>query len=162
MFHARKSFRNPSRSCSLLFITSNHFVAKPNCYRVAGGPHQPVNEDGTPKQKRSESPTGGSGGTLEKKKDKPWPWDVKLGGCQNDISGLNVARAEAQGCLVKHIPEIVKQHCRFKRKSIHNPKQIICRRCKQGLWSIIQEGHMETLQQVSRSHRYPTTHCGFS
>ena len=116
-----------------------------NLCSVASGPNQPVHEDGTPKQKRSESPTGKE--EVSKKKERPWPWDVKLGGCQNDISNVNVARAEAKGCLVKHVPQIVKQHCTFKRKSINNPKQIICSRCKEELWIIIQEGHMEGLQQ---------------
>ena len=32
-------------------------------------PYQPVDQDGNPIQKRSESPTGGSGGTLQKKKE---------------------------------------------------------------------------------------------
>ena len=105
-----------------------------------------MDKDGNPILKRSESPTGGSGGTIEKKKkNKPWPWDVKLGGCQMHVGDLNVARAEAKGLLVKHIPDKVKQHMTFKKRSRHNPKQIICARCKEAAWEIIQGEHMENL-----------------
>ena len=109
-------------------------------------PYQPVDQDGNPIQKRSESPTGGSGGTLQKKKEqKPWPWDPKLNGCQMHVGNLNVARAEAKGQLVRFIPDAVKQNMTFKSRNVHNPKEIICGRCKDAVWEIIQGQHMESL-----------------
>ena len=84
---------------------------------------------------------------MEKKKDKPWPWDPKLGGCQMDISTLNEARAEAKGQMVKFIPEFVKKVCTFKRRSMWNPKEFICDRCKHGAQQIVQEAHMNKLHE---------------
>lgn len=125
----------------LFQLGSRHFIFM---HRTA--PYQPVDQDGNPILKRSESPTGGSGGTIEKKKKiKPWPWNPKLGGCQMSVGELNIARAEAKGQLRKHIPDLVAKTMTFKKRSVHNPKEIICLRCKEASWEIIQGKHMETL-----------------
>ena len=74
----------------------------------------------------------------KRKNKKPWPWDPKLSGCQMHVGNLNVARAEAKGQLVRFIPDAVKQNMTFKSRNVHNPKEIICGRCKDAVWEIIQ------------------------
>ena len=64
-----------------------------------------------------------------------------------DISSLNEARAEARGQMVKFIPEFVKKDCTFKRRSIWNPKELICDRCKEGAQQIVQEARMNRLHE---------------
>ena len=61
------------------------------------------------------------------------------------VGDINIARAEAKGQVARHIPDTVKQYMTFKKKSVYNPKEIICGRCKDAAWEIIQKKHMENL-----------------
>ena len=54
-------------------------------------------------------------------------------------------RGQKQKVNGKFIPDAVKQNMTFKSRNVHNPKEIICGRCKDAVWEIIQGQHMESL-----------------
>ena len=74
---------------------------------------------------------------------RPWPWNADWG-CENNVHGISIAMAEQKGLLAKHFPRVViEAGVTFKRKTLKNPHNIVCHRCRDGARRYMQEKHLE-------------------